>query len=130
MVQRRSELQLTNVRRLRRDMTVAETMLWQGLRNRGCGWKFRRQVPIGPYVADFACLGLKLIVELDGPPHDDPQQQLHDRRRDAWLRERGWHVLRFSNDLVIGGGDLIYEEIGRFIETIRAPATGLLQSSM
>jgi very-short-patch-repair endonuclease len=92
-------------------MTVAETMLWRGLRNRDAGWKFRRQVPIGPYVADFVCIAVKLVVELDGPPHENLEQQIHDRRRDAWLRERGWRVLRLPNDMVIGGGDIVYEKI-------------------
>ena len=78
MVDRRTNRQLTTARRLRRDMTVVETMLWRSLRNRGFGWKFRRQVPIGPYVADFACLAAKLIVELDGPPHETEEQRLHE----------------------------------------------------
>jgi very-short-patch-repair endonuclease len=111
MIQRRTDRQLTNARRLRRDMTMAETMLWRSLRNRCSGWKFRRQVPIGPYVADFVCISVKLIVELDGPPHEKPEQQLHDRQRDAWLCARGWHILRFSNDIVIGGGDIVFEKI-------------------
>ena len=70
-------------RKLRRDMTEAEAMLWRGLRGRGIGAKFRRQVPIGPYVADFACTAMQLIVELDGASHDAPENILHDRERDA-----------------------------------------------
>jgi very-short-patch-repair endonuclease len=62
------------------------------------GLKFRRQVPIGPYVADFLCLSCKLIVEADGPLHDEA----HDAERDAVLRARGFHVLRFSNDMIVG----------------------------
>jgi very-short-patch-repair endonuclease len=104
-------------------MTTAETMLWKSLRNRGFGWKFRREVPIGPYVADFVCIEAKLIVELDGPPHESPQQRLHDAERDLWLRAHDWRVLRFANDVVIGGGNIILEKIDREIRmTIAANA--------
>jgi very-short-patch-repair endonuclease len=67
MIHRRTDRQLSLARRLRQDMTTAETILWQSLRSRGFGWKFRRQVPIGPYVADFVCIAAKLIVEIMTP---------------------------------------------------------------
>ena len=86
-------------------------MLWRILRTRGIAAKFRRQVPVGPYVADFACVAARLIVELDGRPHDDPERRAHDRCRDAWLTERGWRILRIPNDIVIGGGDIVIERI-------------------
>ena len=119
MVQRYTDQQLARARRLRSEMTVAETMLWRCLRDRGIGAKFRRQVPIGPYVADFVCATARLVVELDGRPHERLQRQLQDAERDAWLRAEGWRVLRFPNDLVIGGGDLILQEIRRAIEPVR-----------
>ncbi len=94
-------------RTLRRDMTNAEKLLWRHLRGRGLeGAKFRRQVPIGPFIADFACLNHRLIVELDGRPHENPGQAARDRRRDAWFVENGWRVLRLSNERVIGGAAL------------------------
>lgn len=86
MVRRFTDRQLAQARRLRREMTLAETILWRGLRDRGIGAKFRRQVPIGCYVADFVCIAARMIVELDGPPHDEPEQHRHDMHRDAWLR--------------------------------------------
>jgi very-short-patch-repair endonuclease len=99
-------------RALRTDMTYAERLLWNGLRNRGLeGFKFRRQAPIGRYVADFVCEDCKLIVELDGAPHDSPEQQDHDALRDSWLRAQGYEVLRLHNDLVIGGGNIPLELI-------------------
>jgi very-short-patch-repair endonuclease len=97
-------------------------MLWRCLHDRGIGAKFRRQVPIGPYVADFVCAQAKLVVELDGVPHEVPQRILQDAERDAWLQAGGWRVLRFPNDLVIGGGDLILQEIRRAIEGLRGEA--------
>ncbi|MGH6843857.1 MAG: endonuclease domain-containing protein [Methylocella sp.] len=105
-------------------MTLAETLLWRGLRDRGIGAKFRRQVPIGCYVADFVCIASRIIVELDGPPHDKPEQRLHDMRRDEWLRARGWQVLRFSNGLVTGGGNIILEEIQRALKAAEPPSSG------
>ncbi len=110
MVPRVTDERLSNARRLRKEMTAAETMLWRSLLDRGIGTKFRRQVPIGPYVADFACVAARLIVELDGRPRDEPERQAHDRYRDAWLIDHGWRVLRIPNDIVTGGGDIV---IGR-----------------
>ena len=78
MVPRVTDERLSNARRLRKEMTAAETMLWRSLRHSGIGAKFRRQVPIGPYVADFACVAARLIVEIDGRPHGEPEQQAHD----------------------------------------------------
>ena len=84
-----------NARRLRRDMTHAERLLWSMLRNRTQGHKFRRQVPRGPYILDFACLSMRLVVELDGSQHCDSAA---DALRDAWLESHGFRVLRFSNE--------------------------------
>ncbi|SEE39101.1 Very-short-patch-repair endonuclease [Rhizobiales bacterium GAS191] len=111
-MRRHPDEQLAFARRLRRDMTSAEAMLWRSLRGAGlAGLKFRRQVPIGDYVVDFLCVEHRLVVELDGAPHDDPTQKQHDARRDAELHERGYRVLRFPNDVVIGGGDIVLERI-------------------
>ena len=123
MTPRFTNRQLADARRLRHEMTIAETILWRGLRNRGEGAKFRRQVPIGPYVADFVCIATRLIVELDGPLHDEAGQRLHDARRDAWLRAEGWRILRFSNDLVIGGGNIVLDEIRKAIGEAVPPSS-------
>ncbi len=94
-------------RSLRKRMTSAETILWRALRgSRFEGRKFRRQVPVGKYIADFLCVEEKLIVELDGAPHDQPDQQIHDARRTIWLRSQEYRVLRIPNDAVIGGCDI------------------------
>src|SRR4051812_36329020 len=74
-------------RDMRRDATLAERRLWGLLRNRKMeGFKFRRQVPLGPYIVDFACLEAKLVVEADGGQHAD---NVCDERRDAWLEANG-----------------------------------------
>ena len=92
-------------RELRGDMTPHEHAAWDELRKRRLGVRFRRQVPIGPYIADFACLAKKLVVEIDGSVHDFQD----DTRRTAFLEGRGFTVLRFSNDEVeeIGVGHTI-----------------------
>src|SRR5438067_8616384 len=79
---------------LRREMSKTEWRLWFRLRGRQLGGcKFRRQVPLGPYIADFACLEAGLVVEVDGDHHGD--QLAYDARRDRWLSGTGFRVLRF-----------------------------------
>lgn len=84
-------------RALRADQTDAEMALWRAVRDRRFeGYKFRRQHPVGPYIADFACVEHALIVEVDGSQHLETQAG-YDRVRDAFLREEGFRVLRFTN---------------------------------
>ncbi|HKU97793.1 MAG TPA: endonuclease domain-containing protein [Vineibacter sp.] len=85
-------------RNLRRHSTDAERHLWKHLRRRQLGgYRFRRQVPIGTYVADFACLERSLVIELDGSQHAE-REVAHDRARDDYLERRGFRVLRFWNN--------------------------------
>ncbi len=78
-------------RELRNNMTKAEWFVWSRLRSRQvAGYKFRRQVPIGPYFADFACLAARLVVEVDGEGHDEER----DKRKTACLEAHGFQVLR------------------------------------
>jgi very-short-patch-repair endonuclease len=85
------------VRALRKNMTPAERRLWAALRRRSVlGARFRRQQPVGPYVADFTCLEARLIVEVDGGQHAELRRD-QDERRDAWLESQDFRVLRFWN---------------------------------
>ncbi|MDQ2804354.1 MAG: endonuclease domain-containing protein [Pseudomonadota bacterium] len=85
---------------MRRQPTSAEQTLWRALRNWQIdGLKFRRQVPIGPYIADFYCPRARLVVEVDGATHADP---LTDAARNEWMRVRGLRVLRLWNNDVMG----------------------------
>lgn len=89
-----------NARSLRSDMTLAERQLWNALRGKQLhGYRFRRQHPIGPYIADFACIEKSLVIELDGGQHQD--QVEYDERRTAFLQLQGWQVLRFWNNDVL-----------------------------
>ena len=97
-------------RRLRRDQTEAERKLWARLRARQlCGVKFRRQHPIDRFVADFSCLGHRLVVELDGGHH--AEQVETDQRRSALLARRGYRVLRFWDNEVMEDMDAVLERI-------------------
>jgi very-short-patch-repair endonuclease len=88
---------------LRRDATDVERLMWLLLRDRRLqNIKFRRQVPIGPFVADFASIAHRLVVELDGGQHAD---SAYDTRRDAFLAAEGWRVLRFWNNDVMQNRD-------------------------
>jgi len=76
-------------------MSPPEVLLWERLRAmRGHGPRFRRQHPIGPYVADFYCSAARLVIEVDGAVHGDDRQIAHDQRRDAYMRALGYEVLR------------------------------------
>jgi very-short-patch-repair endonuclease len=86
-------------RELRRDDTRAEARLWNAVRDRRLGgWKWRRQVPQGPFFVDFICVEAGLVVEVDGGQHAD--QQAYDARRTAYLRRLGLRVVRFWNSEV------------------------------
>ena len=85
----------------RRAMPPAEVKLWSHIRREQLGWKFRRQVPVGPYYADFACLALRLLIECDGDQHGRDAGRLRDAARDAYLTRTGWNVLRLPNALVL-----------------------------
>jgi very-short-patch-repair endonuclease len=99
-------------RELRKSTTVAENALWDLLRHRHLGGlKFRRQFPIGRFITDFCCYSLRLIVELDGAVHELPAQAAHDKNRDAYLRWRGYTVLRISNHRLVDDPEGVLEEI-------------------
>ena len=91
-----------SAKRLRRSMTRAETLLWRQLKaHRLNGLGFRRQVPMGAYIADFASHSGRLVIEIDGESHDFDLQQRADEYRDAWFKRRGYRVLRFTNEDVL-----------------------------
>jgi very-short-patch-repair endonuclease len=97
-------------RELGNSATDAERRLWQRLRRRQLnGFKFRRQRPVGPYVCDFVCLEAPVVVELDGSQH--VTQAPYDANRDAFLRSRGFRVLRFWNGDVLSQPDSVVETI-------------------
>ena len=83
-----------SARRLRKEMSLPEVILWRELRRRPAGLKFRRQHPAGPYILDFACLSARLAIEIDGRAHDFRCH--HDEVRDEWLANQGFLTMRIA----------------------------------
>ncbi len=111
------------VRHLRRNPTEEERILWSQLRRRQLmGLRFRRQVPLGPYVVDFACLEHRFIVEVDGLQHAEPAQRANDEARTAWLELQGFRVFRAWN------GE-IRDNLNRVLESLLGEL-GLLDGPM
>ena len=88
-------------------MTLPEGLLWRALRKRPESLKFRRQHPIGPYIADFYCPATKLIVEIDGESHSTDERSRHDERRDEWLKDQGLKVIRIPASDVMNDIDAV-----------------------
>jgi very-short-patch-repair endonuclease len=105
-------------------MTVAERMLWAELRK--LKLSFRRQAPIGRYVADFARPASRLIVEIDGPRHDDPQVAGRDLERTAWPEAQGYRVVRFPEKKV---RDALSEVVERIVAEAAPPPSPTLPPS-
>lgn len=109
---------LAKAKRLRRDMTDSERRLWSILRGAQIdGAKFRRQQPIGPYIADFVCQSHRLIVEVDGGQHHAEA----DASRTAWLQHAGYRVIRFWNDDMDSNREGVAAEIARALATPHPP---------
>ncbi len=99
---------------LRENATHTEKLLWAQLRKkRVSDLRFRRQYVIGEYIADFVCLGARLVVEIDGASHD--QTVAHDKRRTAWLNSQGFKVIRFTNRDVLDNLDGVVQTIANAV---------------
>jgi len=110
-------------RALRQDLTKAERTIWYGLRaHRLEGASFRRQTPIGPYIADFVSHAAKLVIEIDGGQHFEEGHEARDKRRDAFLAAKGFRVLRFSNHDVMTNRVGVLETIAAAVREARAPS--------
>lgn len=96
---------LMRAKRLRREMSLPEVLLWKALKQRPAGLKFRKQHPIGRFVADFYCDVANLVVEVDGINHDMGNQPVFDIERDSWMRAQGMTVLRIPAREVLSDVD-------------------------
>jgi very-short-patch-repair endonuclease len=118
---KQSPQQTAIARKLRRDDTWAERLLWRWLRDRRfSAYKFRRQQPMGPHTLDFFCAEAKLNIELDGSQHGHPAQAKADAERDRWLAERGIKVLRYWNGRLRREKQVVREAIWQALQE-RAP---------
>src|SRR5215210_3496901 len=101
---------LNRARELRKNSSRPERLLWNMIRNRALnGLKFRRQQPIGPYVADFYCEAARLVVELDGISHD--QQEEYDRLRDQYMQQKDLMVVRIQIDELLKNKEVVANEL-------------------
>ncbi|MGV3573764.1 MAG: endonuclease domain-containing protein [Devosia sp.] len=99
-------------RKLRAQPSVAEIRFWRLVFSlRTGGWHFRKQVQLGAYYVDFACLHAGVVVEIDGDTHGTERVERNDETRGRYLRERGFVVLRFSNENVLSNPDGVYETL-------------------
>jgi cyclase len=101
---------------LRDRMTEAECLLWEELRNKKFPVKFRRQHPLGKYIADFYSHKLKLVIELDGNIHLKPEVKAYDKMREAEIKSLGLTVIRFKNDEVIYNLEAVLSEIRKLVD--------------
>ena len=111
-------------RALRHLATRAESLLWYELRDlRAEGLKFRRQSPIGPYIVDFVCLSVRLIVEVDGDSHETDRGMRHDANRDGYLRSLGYSVIRVDAPDVLDNAWHVAQAVKRHAERCRTDPT-------
>lgn len=100
-------------RQLRKMMTPQEMILWQKLRYNQLGVRFRRQQPIDRYIADFCCFEKRLIIEVDGAVHKDPNQITYDQERDQYLKNNGFKILHFWNNDIEQSCPSVLEKINQ-----------------
>ena len=110
---------------MRKNSTEAESAMWEMLRGKNLDAKFRRQHIIGDYIVDFVCLDSQLVVEIDGGYHNDPEQKELDRQRTNFLQSKGFSVLRFTNEEVIGNTDETLGIIKNALAHLSTPEGGV-----
>ena len=99
-------------REQRANLVQAEALIWRAVRDHRCeDAKFRRQAAIGDFIVDFVCYERRLIVEIDGPSHENAEQQARGQERDVWLKGQGFRMLRLLNELVIGSTELAVSRV-------------------
>jgi very-short-patch-repair endonuclease len=109
-------------RSLRRNATNAERRLWQGLRRKEvAGFRSRRQVPLGGFIADFASFDARLVIEVDGATHWTDEELAHDAARTTALAAQGFAILRFTNDAVFRNLEGVLETIRLKLIELRPP---------
>ena len=113
-----SPLIFANAKHLRKNMTHAETILWMHLKKGINGLKFRRQHPIGLYIADFFCHKAKLIIEVDGSIHSKPEIKKADEARQKALESWGYTIIRFTNEQVMKNAEEVIHIIVEKISNI------------
>lgn len=100
----------------RKNMTEAESVLWNSIRNKGLGVKFLRQHIIGDYIVDFVCQETGLIIEVDGGYHSEPCQKEDDETRTRYLESKGFKVIRFTNEEILFNIESVINKVYNLIK--------------
>ena len=116
-----SNILFERAKALRENMTHAELVLWEYLRQHPLGYKFRRQHPLGIYIVDFYCHKLKLVIEVDGSVHGEPEVRDVDIERQRLLELDGLKVIRFTNEEVLKKKEVVIEKINLLINQLVKP---------
>ena len=107
-------------RELRKNMTEAEHRLWYFLRNKQLdGYRFRRQHPVGKYIADFACVRENLIIEVDGATHGVAQEIAYDAAQTKYLQSKGWRIVRYGNEEIYKNIDDVLDDIDAHLKGLK-----------
>ena len=114
-VQRALRPEVAVARRLRRDLSLPEALLWQRLRCTQAGLKFRLQHPVGPYVVDFYCPAVTTVIEIDGEGHNRADRPMRDAARDAFITENGFRVVHVSAQRVLKDPDAAADAIVAYV---------------
>lgn len=120
-----SHLLLDKAKQMRNNPTEAENILWQELRNQNLGDKFRRQHLIDDFIVDFVCLSKKVVVEVDGGYHLAQEQKEYDEQRTIILNKKGFKVIRFKNEEVIGNIEAVLSKIKSELDAVAVPPLGV-----
>ena len=112
---------LARRRELRKRSTKQEKVLWQELKNKKLGYKFRRQHSIGGYVADFYCAESRLVIEIDGSSHNKEIQKEYDSIRDTFLKDLNHAILRFKNEDIDNNLNEVIKKISAFFKDLSQP---------
>ena len=115
---------IEEAKRMRKEPTEAEAALWELLRDKKLGDKFRRQHLIDDFIVDFVCLSKNLVIEVDGGYHNDLTQKEYDEQRTLFLNEKGFKVIRFTNEEVLGNTEAVLKEIKEELVLPLAPSQG------
>ena len=108
-----------NARKLRQNMTKQERALWNILKNRQFyGYRFRRQHPIENYIVDFICREKKIIIEIDGGHHNQPNDIENDKKRTAFLESQGYQVIRFWNNDIDKNIEGVFKELQKIFKVV------------
>ena len=115
---------IEEAKRMRKEPTDAEAALWELLRDKKLGDKFRRQHLIDDFIVDFVCLSKNLVIEVDGGYHNDLTQKEYDEQRTLFLNEKGFRVIRFTNEEVLGNTEAVLKEIKQELVLPLTPSKG------